>query len=368
MEICLHGLNFEKLLNKLCYCGLCILYCERRENFDLVLKVKVKDKKKCLQIINEFNYEVVYVKNFGMARTYDFLRHFYGLYAGIIVAVVCLCIFSGRIFIIDVIGVSDLQEGDIVTFITQNFSLDKNISTKEVEYALCDEFDKISFVSCLVKGQTLIVNIKERVVPDELNTSFEPIVATCDCKIQSVNLVSGTLCVGIGDIVKKGDVLVEPYVVLSNGESKSIVAKAEIVGVSWLVGTSSCYLEQIVFERTGNFVVQNHLQLFGMTIYSNRVDIYDTYESETKTIDFCKNLIFPFKFVKTCYYETKQVCKITNYEQEKEYYINTAKENALQNLLDDDIIIDETYTENSSSGVVVVSCVLSVERVVSGLL
>jgi len=102
------------------------------------------------------------------------------------------------------------------------------IGIKDVENAIIDNFDELSFVSCIIEGQTLVLNIKEKLLLEEVFGQFRPIFAQNSGMITQIDLISGTAVVKTGDFVRKGDVLVEPFVIDTSGQKREVKANAKI--------------------------------------------------------------------------------------------------------------------------------------------
>lgn len=263
-------------------------------------------------------------------------------------------------------GNETISAREIVNFLKEDFSKKKSeIDTNVVEESLLKNFSGLSFASCIIRGQTMVINLKEKNLPEEIYGSFAPIVASADAKIKSINLVSGTLKVKVGDFVKKGDVLVEPFVIDSSGSQRKVEASAEIFGDVYNIGTSSHFEKHVFSERTGRFVVKNEIMLFGLKIYDYQEDIdFKMYEIKTDDFSLVEGIILPFKLRKTFVYELVEKTIESNFEDVKEEYIQKARENALKNCVACDKIKEEFWTTKYMQGVTVVSfCLVSEQQI-----
>jgi sporulation protein YqfD len=239
------------------------------------------------------------------------------------------------------------------------------IEESKIERDLIENFEQISLVSCTIKGQTLIVNIKEKLHPNSIFGDFLPIIADENCKIVDIYLVSGTANVKTGDYVKKGDVLIEPYFVDENGEKRNVEAKASIKAQVYNEGSSCHYDEYIETYRTGKTIVTNELKLFGLSIYSNnnKVD-FEKFDVEVGNVDLSKNMIMPFKLYKNVYYELKDRLVKSSFKEVEKQYVEKARKKAFENCNDCDKIIEEYYTTKEMAGVTVVSyCVITEKEI-----
>ena len=359
------SLNQEKLLNKLSK-DFSLFDINRIDKQTTIFSVKFFDKKNIEKTLLKNNVKIEKVRKMGFLNIlFNFFSNFSLIFASIFF-VIFLIISNQFVWRYKVFGNEVFSEKEIVTFLKEDFSNKKNkIDSKEVEKRLLEKFDGLSFVSCIIRGQTLVVNVKEKLLPEEMYGEFAPIKASADAKISSINLVSGTLKVKVGDFVKKGDVLVEPFVIDSSGNKRQVEASAEIFGEVYDIGTAS-HFEKLVFtERTGRVAVKNDITLFGLKIYDYH-ESFDFKMCEEKTDDFhlINGILLPFKMTKTYVYELVEKTIESNFDDVKDEYIEKAHQNALKNCRACDKIKEEFYTAKSMQGVTIVSYCLISEQMI----
>lgn len=337
------SLNQEKKLNILL--KTCHLYDVVRESKAIsVFRCSLFHAKKVRKKLKELDIEIVEEKNVGF---FSFMLRSLNVYvlSAIIFCALLFAVQSPYIWQFEIIGEETLSKTEIVNFIKENFSNNKfKLSTKKVEGALYDEYDEISFVSVIVRGQTLVVNIKEKLLPDEIFGDFEPVVSEYDGKVTGVNLISGTMAVQTGDYVKAGDVLVYPYYD-DAGTIKQVMAKAEITMEIYHTATVTHFTDRVELERTGNSVTTTEILLFNLPIYVNEnVADFSLYEKVEEERDLIENNILPLKLRRTTIYELEEKVIHETFEEAQERLIEEARENALKNADGCDIIVDEYYT------------------------
>jgi len=358
-------LNQEKLLNSLSK-EFSLFEIDRIDKQNTVFCVNFFDAKNIEKILKKNNVKIEKVLKMG------FLNILFKIFSNLSltfssVFFILFLIFSNQfIWTYKIEGNETISKTEIVDYLKEDFSNKKSkIDTKAVEDGLLKNFSYLSFVSCIIRGQTMIVNLKEKLSPEEIYGSFSPIVASADAKIKSINLVSGTLKVKVGDFVRKGDVLVEPCAIDSSGSQRKVEASAEIFGEVYDIGTSS-HFEKLVFtERTGRFAVKNEIMLFDLKIYEYQEDIdFKIYETKTDDFSLVDGIILPFKMKKTFVYELVEKTIESNFEDVKEEYIQKARENALKNCVACDKIKEEFWTTKYMQGVTIVSfCLVSEQQI-----
>ena len=361
----IHGLNQEKLLSDLCK-TVSLNEIERKEKNETTFECSYFEYKKVEKFLKNRNVKIVSIKHFGLAYNLKKILTSYGLILAVLLFSVFYFVQNQFILQYEINGVDRLSEIEVMDFVKENYSRQKNkISIDEIEMGLVDEFEEISFASCMIKGQTLVVNIKEKLWPDEMYGEFSPIISQKDGKITEINLISGTAKVKVGDIVQKGDVLIEPYTIDASGEVKKVEAKGEVYAQVYNEGSCDHYQTYIQVERTGRVVEQNDITLFGLSIYSFKEDVnFQMYEVEYEDVNLTSNLFLPFKMRKTIHYELEEKIISSDFEDVKDEYIAKAKEKALENCDNYDTIIDEFYTLRHLSGVTIVNyCIITSEQI-----
>ncbi len=353
----IHSLNQEKLLNELAkITPLCEI--NRISKNESTFKCSYFAYKKVEKFLKNKAVEIKKMKHFGLCGKLSKLS--VGMCVAVAVFFVFYLVQSQFVWRYEVCGVDKLETTQVVEFVKSASSNKKNkLNTKALEVSLMSEFDEISFVSCMVRGQTLVINIKEKLLPDEINGSFSPIIAQKSGKISKIELISGTVNVKVGDFVREGDVLVEPYTIDTSGNIKKVEAKATIEAEVYNEASVDHYESFIEVKRTGRVCQSNEITLFGLKIYSfSDENNFEMFESEYEDVDLIKNLILPFKMRKTYIYELEEKVVNSKFEDVADEYIAKAKEKALEKCENCDTIKDEFYTLRHLSGVTIVNYVI----------
>lgn len=199
----------------------------------------------------------------------------------------------------------------------------KNINKIELESALRD-IDKVSLVSVAIKGNTLIINIKEKVYNQEYENKnqFEPLKSEFNGIITEISLVQGTPLVKVGQTVKVGQSLIAPYVVNKAGQTLSVKPMADIKADVFYTTSTQVPNTKIQMIDTGKTVVKKQITLFGLTLYSNNVsNNFNMFRQQIIEQNITSGVLLPIKIVTTVYYEQT--------EQQTNDYFNTNKQQIL---------------------------------------
>ncbi|MCC3863280.1 sporulation protein YqfD [Terrisporobacter petrolearius] len=188
----------------------------------------------------------------------------------------------------------------------------KSIDRKVVRENIMVKFNQIAYVSINVKGTNIFVNItkKDGSQNSKENSNYCNIIATKDGIIEKVVPRSGEALVEEGDIVKKGDVLV-------NGANTT--ALPEVWATTFYEAKKSSNYIDIKNQRT-----DNKKKVYTISFYDKKYKIlrnikYKDYEIENKTHELkIGDYTFPVKIIVSTFYEAKKVENKIDVEKLKE--------------------------------------------------
>lgn len=252
-----------------------------------------------------------------------------GFILGIIASIAIYLTISSRIFYISISGLDGTQKSEVVGALkkigVQKFSTMPSDMDALTDY-LSSEFD-FSIVSAIRRGNALVINVKE-----ELSdiADFEEIVAEYDMVINAIEVYGGTANVKAGDIVRRGDVLVSPYMYVS-GEQINVQPKAHISATRFISKTYNFLSEETVTERTGeSVIVSSEYYLGGHKLFETTAKHgFEFFEIDYEDIDLSYYFL-PIKVKKQVAYEICDVTISHNFDEEKEEIIQNLKKECLQ--------------------------------------
>lgn len=360
VELKISGYNLERTLNFLCAKNVEFYEVEKINPKNARIQIKSKDKKLVKKSLEERKIAVISENYVGLLKVRNFFRLRYGFLIGLFLAVVMIIVLSNFMLNIEVMGTEKLNAKDIVSMLNDNgiytFKHLNSVSTEQVEKLIIENFDEVSSVSAIKKGCSIIINLKEKVINEEFENleNLSPLLAKQNGIITEIDLIQGTPLVKVGDIVKVGQALIAPYTLDSNGKQIPIVPKANIMADIWLEGC--CEHDETVMktERTGNVVSYRQTTLFGFPLFSN-IDKAPFQEYEMEIKESClTNQILPIKYKEIFYFETKCVIIEKDFESVKEQLILQAKQNALNQITDNNVIKSEdcSYAKNGSKWII----------------
>ncbi len=362
------GLNQERIINSIIKDYK--IYNFSRKNHQLSeFEIDFIHHKKLIKILKDSGLEVKTLLHRGLISKLKTNLTRFGIISALVICFLVYLLQYSFILKIDIYGINKETSKEIETFLNNTLqSRNKSkIDTKNLEFMIKENFEEVSSVSVAFVGQSLVININETVLPEELKEG-QPIVSQFDGLITKINLIQGTLAVNEGDLVKKGDILVYPYIIDSEGEECSILPQAEIFADIWLNESETFYEYLIKNERTGNKVVKNEVYINNLLLYSNRIENqFSDYEIEESKKCISKNNILPIYKKTTVYYETVAIEIKENFEDAKDRIIEKARQKTLIFLQENEIIKEENYNIRESGGIYQIDYLITVNRNIGGV-
>ncbi len=325
-----------------------------------------KDKKNIIKTLKFFGYRDFICQP---VRGTSVLNSFTsaGIVCGIVFCTILWLISSFFITDVIILGDIDFTEQKIYEVLNQNnihsFTPKSNIDVENIENQILN-IPYISYVSIIIRGNALIINIREQLTNTEIVDSgnFAPLVSIYDCKITSIKLIQGTLAVQVGDIVRVGDVLVYPYTTDSQGNTRSVQPLANIVADVYITSALTVYDQKIERKYSGNVVKNYEISFLGLQLFSTQYEVsFPKYESETYT-RYIFDTLLPIKITYKNYYEYTDVVVYSNFSENLEEYVDKTRQTALLNIKDYDIIKNESHIIRDYDGYHVVEYSLTVNK------
>jgi len=299
VKFTLKNLNKEKILKEIV--KITSLKNVKITESEFSFYVNSKYQKKVNKILKSKNCKIVNKEKKGL---FTFLRNTV-LRLGVVIVLaimfIFLCISNLFVFQYKVLGLDLLTENEIYNVLKENditgIKLKSNINKKQLENLILN-VDKVSLVSVVVKGNTLIINIKEKIYNEEYEDKgqFKPLVSNYNGIITEISVISGTPLVKMGQTVKVGQELVAPYTIDSSGNKLSVKPLAEIKADTFNYTISEFSDEKIIYEDTGKKIKSKQIFLGNSVLYKNsKENSFQYYRVEDKITYLTSNLLLPLK-------------------------------------------------------------------------
>lgn len=326
VKIELEGLNVEKFLNIIIQSNIKIYKVDRPKHNCFFVVIDVENQKNFLLEAKKYGYSANIVEFFGAYKVINFVKN---RFVFIVSSILMLSIYLfSNIFLwrINISGNDYIQTSDILEVLRDNGifvgNAKSSFSISQVEKALRENFDDIGLVSAEMYGNALNININEKLTKNYSN--YLPILSEYNGVVREFELVSGTSCIKVGDIVETGQTLVEPYIVDSAGNRKNIIAKANLVIEVDFNFTIEYNGYREVLADTGNVAICYNYSLWGLNFRDNNVCKFKNYRLDKKTDFIFDNLFIPLKKTKYVFYEQEKISERVPFEDCKDELITRA--------------------------------------------
>lgn len=371
VKLSISGLNIEKTLNTISKQDIEIVNIVKKDYHSCDFEVRGKNVKKVEKILLDRNIKTISKTKFGIDNFFEVLKLRIGIIVGLAVSLILFFIFSNCLFKIEIQGNEVLKDEEIIKCL-EEFGVKKysffSKSNKELEEMISKSFEEISLISVVKKGNSLIVNIKEKLQNGEYEDkdNFQAMVSKFDGIITKINHIQGTLKVKVGDIVQKGEVLVEPYMIDSKGNQMPVMPKSEIYAEVYETGKTVHYDVETKNVRTGNFIRKREVFISKIQLFSEGKECdFLSFETEEKIIKVSENNLLPLYYRDIFYYEIVPTVAEVDFASVKLQKLEEAKSIAHSKILETDVIKDEYESITSLAGKTDVKYIIVVERLVS---
>ncbi|RDY29723.1 sporulation protein YqfD [Romboutsia weinsteinii] len=303
--ITVEGIGTEQFLNHLIRNKVNVYNVNRTSNTKIEFCVEREDMKRFKQVYRGSKYEIKVKQKTGIPFVLKRIYKHKGMWIFALVSLVLLMLTSQFVTDIYIQSPEGIKQEELRKEL-YNAGLKpgmykKSIDRKEIRDYLMSKFDDIAYVSLNVKGTNIFVTVtkKAETLKSNEDSNYCNIIAEKNGIIEKVIPRSGNQVVNPGDIVQKGDVL------LNGADTKSI---PEVwANTFYEVKKSASYIENEK-EKTGN-----SKKVFTFKFYDNKYMLrrkinYSDYTVENKEYKLTLgNYTFPLSINVSTFHETKKV-------------------------------------------------------------
>ena len=324
LKIVVEGYYIERFIN-ICTNKKILIWNLKRENgVKLYLNIGINDFKKISEVCRKTKCKVKIESKHGipfLLQKYKKRKIFLLL---LIIVAFCIYFSSNYVWNIEVIEENNKDLPNIMQDL-QNAGLSvgtqkRKIDTKEIINSIRLNREDVAWMGIELKGTNAIVKVvKADEAPQIIDdTEYCNIVADKDGIITKINAQNGTAIVNVGDVVKKGTILIAGVMEGKYTEPRYLHAIGEIEAKVWYTKTKKIYYKQTNYEQTGreenNYAIKINNFKINLPKGVSKFELYDTIEQEKKLKIF-SNLYLPISIIKTTNKETTKVEQNYSYNE-----------------------------------------------------
>lgn len=342
MKYELNGYNIDELIKTLHRKHFQIFNIVRRDVKNVEFEVSDSDAKKVKKYLLNFK---VKQKATSIANR---LRNFLYLNIGLLIAcLVGVCFFafsSSYIWQIKIYGNENLTQKEILRVLKNNGVSKgaKNLkSQKQIEDILLNNYNKLAQVSVSKVGTTILINISEKLIYEEVK--YANLTAKHAGIVSSINVITGTSNVKVGDYVNVGDVLVLPFNFDSNGNKIFVQPIAEIKGEIYSITRTETPKHDKILIRSGRVLKSSKYYLKNKFLFENKSKkMFDIFETVVYNEDI--NRLIPLRRERVLCYELCEKVIEHDFDKEKQDIVKKCQDIAHDNRPFGDIVHEQTAT------------------------
>ena len=333
LNIQIEGFYIERFIN-MCMAKSILLWNIKREKSSVLnANIAINDFRKIKKILKKTKCKVKVKKKKGLPFVFERYKKRKIFAVLLCLAILLISVSAQFVWNIEIKGLKTVKQEEIAELLKTNGlsvgSLKAKVDEKKIINELRLNRDDLAWVGIDLKGTNAIVEIVEADKKPELINSNEycDIVADKDGIITKINVQNGTALVKVGDIVKKGDVLVNGKIQGKYTEAIPVHANADIEAKVWYSKKEQRNYRQNIEENTGNEETKYRIKINNLEINLYKtLSNFEKYDTiiENKKISLFSNFYLPVEIV-----------KITNKEKQN-YEIFYGKEE-LKNKITDDL-------------------------------
>lgn len=213
----INGLNLDGLVNFLQKKGVGVYRVKKIGAKTLRIGIKFCDDRKFFAICNDLWYtDIKKVKEYGKAFPLFFLLRNFGLFIGAVFFICSAAFASDLVLNFEFKGTGAICKREVQEYLSgrgvKKFSRFSDVNLKTLANDVLADNPRLTFVSLSKDGNRLIIDLalKEN-GQDVIFAEEAPFLSDVNGVIKEIRVFRGTAVKNVGDEVRAGDVIVEPF-------------------------------------------------------------------------------------------------------------------------------------------------------------
>lgn len=281
-------LNPDRILNILWNNDIAIANITKEDVTTLVFELDYADYSDLADVVKRCGGKVKIIETKGSLFLYLKVKRSISLVVGGILFFCLIYVLSGYVWSVEINTTKNVSPYEIRKVLYQNGVLPGIkkgvIDVNDVERIIEDNNRDVLWVRARIEGSSLRVLIEEKVNPPEIeHIENGNLIATMDGEISRVYTYSGRAVVKEGDLVSRGDILIEG-IIGSEGNEVEVPPSGVVIANTFIEKSMALQTKGTVKERNGNKDADLYLKLFGKKFYLKKAikdfQSYDKIEEE----------------------------------------------------------------------------------------
>lgn len=349
----IYGLNLHRLINKLVESNVFVNDLKIKKNH-IVFCIEENSLVKLEKICKSERKRFTIVSKSKFKTLLSLYNRMFGFLLSTIIVFCYLFSFNNFICYVNVECESDEYKKEVVAILKENDisigTLKSDRSVNEIEELILEKCESIK--GCAVDYCGGRLNIVLHLAKKENDVGAKEIYSKHNAIITKINISAGETKVKVGDVVKKGDLLIK----------SDVNASGEIFGKVCFVATKIYNEKQIIQKETGKFLDNKIFKIRNKILYKQQnINIFSNYIAEKCDFYILDNYFIPMKCEILRYYEVENIeIKIPFAEVENKIK-NELYNEAVASVSDLNSIKNVAYSVVEEDGVYKVDCLIECE-------
>lgn len=361
--IIVEGYFIEKFMN-ICLHRQILLWDIKFQKEQLVtMKLSIKGFRLLRPIAKKTRCRVRIINKIGMPFVFNRYRRRKVFYAGVVIFAALMYVMTSFIWCVEITGNKKLQTSQLENALAGNGIktgiLKYRINTDEAIAGMMLDVKDISWISIIVKGTKVKVDLRERtempvIVPKNIPCD---VVAAKDGFVKQVIATEGVEAVGEGDTVRKGQVLISGNIPMKGEDKKfrQVHAMGTVTARTWYEEQVPVKMTEVKRLKTGKAVHDYALILFSWKLdlfhVKNKYQDYSI-EKAGKKLSIGENFVLPVEWVTVSWYEEFLVTATINEENARAAAADEAYNKVLEQLPEGAIVLKKNlkFIQSESDG------------------
>ena len=333
VRIEVEGYYIERFINICNSRKILIWNLKREKNVKLFLNIGISDFRKLGEIARKTKCRVKIRNKKGIPFLINRYKKRKIFVIFLIILIIIIYFSSLYVWNVDIKVKDNLEikgiEEDLKKLGLKNGINKSKIDTEYIINKLLLDREDISWIGIDIEGTCAIVNLVKADKSPEIIDSKDycNIVAKEDGMITKITARNGTAKVKVGDVVKKGTVLIEGIMEGKYTDARKVHSLGEVQAKVWYTKSEKFYFKQNVKNKTGEEEIKYELNFnnYTLKLYNkfSKFDLFDT-ERISKNLKFGKNFYLPIGITK--------IINKEEYEEQIQYNLEEAKDLAVKSL------------------------------------
>ncbi len=327
------------------------------DDLSLLIIISAKHKRDFEKAFRDNSVTAEFSKPRGILPLLKRYKHRYGIILGALILVVLLNLSSQFVWRIDISGnttISDeqiVQELDAVGFKLGSFI--PRVDYDRLHNSFLMKSDDISWISVNITGNVASVRVRERLCElEQEGMTYTNVLSKYDAQIALIQIYNGKKVISIGDIVKKGDLLISGVIDSQSQGVRYVHADGKVMGYVRKPISIKIPLKSAEKVYTDTIYKEKSVKIFSKEINfspkcRNYNNFYDKINKKEKLRLFgCIEL--PIEIITTYYREFKYNEVVYTYSQAVDIAFSHLRQELDQNTKNAELISKKVKTSYDS--------------------